>query len=134
MMQFDVCRYQVECPICKMRIDLPRQSPLGRFPNLENLPIGEWPATFLCPVCEQVSSYFYEEVLDVAQPLYPDQPPLGLLRTEYAPAQEGSGERSVIYIPCSSGAPQTNERERVRQYVVETERGEVLRQDVIPFE
>ena len=106
MVRIDPCRYQVECKHCKMRIDLPRQSPLGRFPNLENLPKGEWPANFLCPVCERESSYFYKEILDVAQPLYPGQPPLGLLRTEYEHAQERSGERLVIYTPCTSGAPQ----------------------------
>jgi len=134
MVRIDPCRYQVECKHCKMRIDLPRQSPLGRFPNLENLPKGEWPANFLCPVCERESSYFYKEILDVAQPLYPGQPPLGLLRTEYEHAQERSGERLVIYTPCTSGAPQANEIERVRKFVEEVENGKILRQDAIPFE
>jgi hypothetical protein len=117
-----------------MRIDLPRQSPLGRFPNLDNLPKGEWPATFLCTVCEQASTYSYEEVLDVVAAVDPDQPPLGLLRTGYARAQESSGVKSVIYTPCSMSDVQAGETERVRKYVVEIEEGEILRRDVIPFQ
>jgi hypothetical protein len=132
-MTFDICRYQVRC-LCGTEIDLPRQSPLGKFPDLENPPMGEWPATFLCSSCEQAFSCSYADVLDVVQIRYPGQLVPGLLRTEYADAHESSGERSVIYTPCSNVMAQQHEIDRVCKYLSKAEGGEILRQDTFPFE
>jgi hypothetical protein len=38
-----------------------------------------------------------------------------------------------VYTPCSIPDAQAKEKDRVRKYVLEIEKGEILRQDSIPF-
>jgi hypothetical protein len=46
--------YQLHCPLCDETIDLPHQSPLGTFVNLQCQPTGTWPIAFLCREREQL--------------------------------------------------------------------------------
>jgi hypothetical protein len=112
-MNMEVSGDQVLCPSCHKSIVLPHQSPLGIFQGLENQPTGEWPATFLCPVCGQVFSCSDEEIDDAAQTKALGSQIPDLLRVLYVCVQDSYEERKVAYTTCPTGSDPEGERPRL---------------------
>lgn len=49
-------RWFLDCPRCRSRTVLPRQSQIGKYGDQCYQPTGIWPLTFLCHQCGQLSA------------------------------------------------------------------------------
>ena len=132
MMNSDICRYQVVCLQCRMHIDLPHQSPLGKFKGSEKQPLGNWPTTFLCRCCGRSFMAFAEDIFDCVRPTFANLPTQGLLRIEYEHDPEPYRIRAVAYTPCGGTSPDQADIRRAYQFVQEHSEGSLLSLTTFP--
>lgn len=97
--------FRLLCPFCKKATVLPRQSSLGKSEGLERLPTDEWPATFLCIACGQLSERSPGNVHDDYAPtMGPGSPLPDLWRVEFECDHENCGQLRAIYTTYEAGS------------------------------
>jgi hypothetical protein len=94
----------------KCNIPLPPQSPLGIFSGQQHLPMGDWPANFLCLRHMHMSARYPNNVHLEIEMRAPFEPVPPLWRIECECGHENCGKRQTIYTSRMPDWPSISER------------------------